>query len=142
VNETPPNMLMPYQKKQGVALTLRVAGAPATNGHLVAEYFARRPAHGVSKHVGLSAGAAPASPTVVAGHLVFGLDDLDNRRPVQLQAGTVQRVRSLPTSGCPNFPQRADLKELGTTSVAPMVSRFGPAGNSGPKSSNGSIAKG
>jgi len=61
--------LIAYQKKQGVALTYASPGA-GTNGHLVAEYFAKKTGMAV-EHVPYR-GAAPGITDVVAGHLVFG----------------------------------------------------------------------
>jgi len=101
--------LIAYQKKQGVALTYASPGA-GTNGHLVAEYFAKKAGIAV-EHVPYR-GAAPGILDVVAGHLVFGSMTWTTASG-HIQAGTVLPLAVSSNERLPDFPNVPTLKELG-----------------------------
>lgn len=101
--------LIAYQKKQGVPLTYASPGA-GTNGHLVAEYFAKKTGMAV-EHVPYR-GAAPGITDVVAGHLTFGSMTWTTASG-HIQAGTVLPLAVSSNERLPDFPNVPTLKELG-----------------------------
>jgi tripartite-type tricarboxylate transporter receptor subunit TctC len=101
--------LIAYQKKTGQALTYASPGA-GTNGHLVAEYFAKKAGIAV-EHVPYR-GAAPGVMDVVAGHLTFGSMTWTTASG-HIQAGTVLPLAVSSNERLPEFPNVPTLKELG-----------------------------
>jgi tripartite-type tricarboxylate transporter receptor subunit TctC len=101
--------LIAYQKKNGQALTYASPGA-GTNGHLVAEYFAKKAGIAV-EHVPYR-GAAPGVLDVVAGHLTFGSMTWTTASG-HIQAGTVLPLAVSSNERLPEFPDVPTLKELG-----------------------------
>ncbi len=101
--------LIAYQKKKGEPLTYASPGA-GTNGHLVAEYFAKKAGIAV-EHVPYR-GAAPGVIDVVAGHLTFGSMTWTTASG-HIQAGTVLPLAVSSNERLPDFPAVPTLKELG-----------------------------
>ncbi len=101
--------LIAYQKKTGEPLTYASPGA-GTNGHLVAEYFARKAGVAV-EHVPYR-GAAPGITDVMAGHLTFGSMTWTTASG-QIQAGAVIPLAVSSNERLPDYPNVPTLKELG-----------------------------
>ena len=101
--------LIAYQKKTGEPLTYASPGA-GTNGHLVAEYFARKAGITV-EHVPYR-GAAPGITDVMAGHLTFGSMTWTTASG-QIQAGAVIPLAVSSNERLPDYPNVPTLKELG-----------------------------
>jgi tripartite-type tricarboxylate transporter receptor subunit TctC len=101
--------LIAYQKKKGEPLTYASPGA-GTNGHLVAEYFAKKAGIAI-EHVPYR-GAAPGVLDVVAGHLTFGSMTWTTASG-HIQAGTVLPLAVSSNERLADFPNVPTLRELG-----------------------------
>jgi tripartite-type tricarboxylate transporter receptor subunit TctC len=101
--------MIDYAKKSGEKLTYASPGA-GTNGHLVAEYFAKKAGITV-EHVPYR-GAAPGVTDVVGGHLRFGAMTWTTASG-HIRAGTVLPLAVSSKERLPDFPDVPTLNELG-----------------------------